>query len=78
MTTATQKRCDIKDINLAAAGKKRILWADGDMPVLSRIRDRFARDASWHFVERTIEIDLVGDLSEHLRFDLARATGSKS
>jgi adenosylhomocysteinase len=43
-TVATQKRSDIKDINLAAHGKKRILWADSDMPVLARIRERFARE----------------------------------
>jgi adenosylhomocysteinase len=44
MTLATQPRCDIKDPKLAPAGKKRILWADGDMPVLARIRDRFAAE----------------------------------
>src|SRR5205814_3411354 len=37
-------RCDIKDIALAAQGKKRILWADSDMPVLSRIRERFGKE----------------------------------
>ena len=41
MTTATQARCDIKDVKLAPPGKKRILWADRDMPVLARIRERF-------------------------------------
>src|SRR5215470_16319896 len=44
MTTATQHPCDIKDARLAEAGKKRILWADGDMPVLARIRERFAKE----------------------------------
>src|SRR6478736_5912557 len=44
MTLATQTRCDIKDPGLAAHGKKRILWADSDMPVLARIRERFARE----------------------------------
>jgi adenosylhomocysteinase len=44
MSVATTSACDIKDPKLAAAGKKRILWADRDMPVLSRIRDRFAKD----------------------------------
>ncbi len=34
-------RHDIKDIALAAKGKKRILWADGDMPVLQKVRERF-------------------------------------
>jgi adenosylhomocysteinase len=44
MTLATQKRHDIKDVTLAPQGKKRILWADCDMPVLARIRERFARE----------------------------------
>jgi adenosylhomocysteinase len=29
---------------LAPHGKKRILWADGDMPVLARVRERFAKE----------------------------------
>lgn len=32
---------DIRDIGLADAGLKRIMWADADMPVLARIRERF-------------------------------------
>jgi adenosylhomocysteinase len=44
MTTATQTRGDIKDARLAPQGKKRILWADRDMPVLARIRERFAKE----------------------------------
>ena len=35
---------DIKDINLADAGLARIVWADKDMPVLARIRERFAKE----------------------------------
>ena len=34
---------DIKDIKLAAGGKKRIEWASGDMPVLELIKKEFAR-----------------------------------
>ncbi len=44
MTTATTARCDVKDLRLAPQGKKRLLWADGDMPVLARVRERFARE----------------------------------
>src|SRR5204862_7147128 len=40
----TKARHDVKDLKLAPAGKKRILWADTDMPVLARIRERFARE----------------------------------
>ena len=35
---------DIKDINLAAAGKQRIEWAQRDMPVLAQIRARFEKE----------------------------------
>jgi adenosylhomocysteinase len=34
---------DVADLSLATGGKKRILWADNDMPVLAAIRKRFAR-----------------------------------
>src|ERR1700722_15013781 len=44
MTTATKQQSDVKDLKLAPHGKKRILWADGDMPVLARIRERFAKE----------------------------------
>jgi len=37
-------RYDIADLSLAAEGKKRILWADNDMPVLAAIRKRFAKN----------------------------------
>src|SRR3954471_2690672 len=35
---------DIKDISLAPAGKKRIDWAEREMPVLRLIRERFAEE----------------------------------
>jgi len=34
---------DVADLKLAAGGKKRIAWADSDMPVLASIRQRFKR-----------------------------------
>ncbi len=34
---------DVADLSLAAGGKKRILWADNDMPVLAAIRRLFAK-----------------------------------
>jgi len=34
---------DVADLALAAEGKKRILWADNDMPVLAAIRKRFSK-----------------------------------
>src|SRR5215468_2557027 len=34
---------DVTNLGLASHGKKRILWADRDMPVLALIRERFER-----------------------------------
>jgi len=34
----------VKDLRLAGEGKRRILWADNDMPVLAQIRERLAKD----------------------------------
>ena len=35
---------DVKDIKLASIGKKRILWADADMPVCQLVRERFEKE----------------------------------
>jgi adenosylhomocysteinase len=35
---------DIKDINLAEGGRRRIEWAEREMPVLRTIRDRFSKE----------------------------------
>ncbi len=36
-------KADVADFKLAPKGKKRILWADNDMPVLASIRERFKK-----------------------------------
>src|SRR5438067_12876759 len=41
---ATTKRHDVKDLALAAEGKRRIEWADRQMPVLAAIRERFEQE----------------------------------
>ena len=43
MTQMTVK-CEIKDISLAEQGKKNIEWAFKDMPVLTRIMERFKKE----------------------------------
>lgn len=43
MARATKATGDVKDKNLAKAGKDRILWADRRMPVLQLIRERFEK-----------------------------------
>src|SRR6184192_2559384 len=41
---ATTKRYDVKDLALSGEGKRRIEWADRQMPVLAEIRERFERE----------------------------------
>src|SRR6266851_2935493 len=41
---ATTRRYDVKDLGLAAEGKRRIEWADRQMPVLAAIRERFEQE----------------------------------
>ncbi|HKI20500.1 MAG TPA: adenosylhomocysteinase [Isosphaeraceae bacterium] len=41
---AAPVRGDVKNLALAEAGKKRIEWADRDMPVLRAIRERFEKE----------------------------------
>jgi adenosylhomocysteinase len=38
------KNYDVKDIRLAQNGRKRILWAGQDMPVLQRVKQRFLKE----------------------------------
>ena len=38
------KEYDIKDISLAEQGRKRMIWAENEMPVLRQIRERFAKE----------------------------------
>lgn len=38
------KKYDVKDLRLADGGRKRILWAGQDMPVLQRVKDRFQKE----------------------------------
>ncbi|MFA7336724.1 MAG: adenosylhomocysteinase [Candidatus Obscuribacterales bacterium] len=44
MSNKTVVATEIKDIGLAALGKQRIEWAEGDMPVLKLIRERFEKE----------------------------------
>jgi len=38
------KNYDVKDVRLAQNGRKRVLWAGQDMPVLQRVKQRFLRE----------------------------------
>jgi adenosylhomocysteinase len=43
-TSAELKKGDVKDIGLAEAGKRKIEWAQQQMPVLQQIRKRFIKE----------------------------------
>ena len=43
-TTAHSAEHDVKDLGLAAAGRRRTEWAERSMPVLRQIRERFAAE----------------------------------
>src|SRR3984885_9753524 len=42
-TATTTVPCDVKDLSLADAGKRRIEWAAQSMPVLQTIRKQFIK-----------------------------------
>jgi adenosylhomocysteinase len=42
--TIRDQRHDVRDLSLAAEGLRRIAWAEREMPVLRRIRERFGRE----------------------------------
>ena len=44
MSTTTSLRHDIANPALAAEGKKRIEWAERNMPVLAQIKERFEKE----------------------------------
>ena len=44
MKEATLSNYDIKDINQAEGGHRRIDWAGNEMPVLRQIRERFKKE----------------------------------
>ena len=43
-TTARSAASDIKDLGLAAEGRRRTEWAERSMPVLRLLRERFTRE----------------------------------
>ena len=53
---------DIKNIDLAPEGKKRIEWADNDMPVLKLVREKFEKEKP--LLGKKMSLDLFVDLSD--------------
>ena len=47
MTSVSYVAHDIKSLDLADAGRRKIEWADRQMPVLAAIRARFEQERRW-------------------------------
>lgn len=58
---------DIKDINLASEGKKRILWADKDMPVLAEIRNRFEKEKPFKGLKMSCCLHVTAETANLMR-----------
>ncbi len=72
---------DIDEDLRAASARLRftVFQALEDFPlqaiIAGRYHDRFARDAAgWHFVERRMHTELIGDLSRHLLLPLPKSS----
>ena len=58
---------DIKDESLADAGKRRMDWADRDMPVLSSIRDRFEKEKPLDGVKMSACLHVTAETANLMR-----------
>lgn len=58
---------DIKDVNLADEGKKRILWADKDMPVLAEIRKRFEKEKPFKGLKMSCCLHVTAETANLMR-----------
>ena len=59
---------DIKDIELASAGKKRIEWAERDMPVLAAAREKFEKEQPFKDMKMSLCLHVTAETA-----NLARA-----
>jgi adenosylhomocysteinase len=58
---------DVKDLGLAGIGKKRIEWADKDMPVLRIIRDRFSAEKPLNGVKMAACLHVTSETANLMR-----------
>ena len=77
-------KSDVTNLRLAAEGKKKILWADRDMPVLTQIRQRFEKQRPLRLLPRPEPVEALALLPDYppARFrwrkvlhEVAQATG---
>src|SRR3989344_189658 len=58
---------DIKDIVLAAEGKKRIEWAERHMPVLRQIRERFEKEKPFKDIRMSACLHVTAETANLVR-----------
>jgi len=58
---------DIKDIKFAEGGKKRIEWAEKDMPVLGLVKERFARELPFKGIKMSACLHVTAETANLVR-----------
>ncbi len=58
---------DIKDIELASAGKKRIEWAERDMPVLAATREKFEKEQPFKDMKMSLCLHVTAETANLAR-----------
>ncbi len=58
---------DVADLSLAEAGQVRIAWADGQMPVLRSVRERFERERPLHGLRIAACLHVTSETANLLR-----------
>jgi len=58
---------DVANMSLADEGRRRILWADSDMPVLAQIRERFAEEKPLEGVKMAACLHVTAETANRMR-----------
>ena len=66
-TTMTTPKHDIANASLAAEGKKRIEWAERNMPVLAQIRERFEKEQPFKGVRFAASMHVTTETANLMR-----------
>ncbi len=58
---------DVKDIKLAKVGKKRIEWANADMPVLQKVREKFEKNKPFEGMKMSACLHVTAETANLVR-----------
>jgi adenosylhomocysteinase len=67
MKENSMEQYDVKDVKLAEGGRRRIEWAEREMPVLSQIRERFARELPFKGVRMSACLHVTTETASLMR-----------